>query len=346
VTLTTDFHWNVDGGLMQGDSQLGSLDVILEADMAEFGFWDAGLFHLHLLGTSHREKVPSEYSGDIQVASNIEADESFRVFEAWYEHQLGKVSVLVGLHDFNSDFSVIENAELFLNSSFGIGPDISQVGPSIFPVSSVGLRALVSLTEKSYFLTGIYDGVPGDPDDQKGTHVRFDRGDGVFLGIEYGRTLEEPTAVGYTKMALGAWLHTSEVLDLEGRVKDSNTGAYFIFEQTPSDHVSMFMHGGVADEDMNRLAWYAGAGLVFPDVAAGPLHDELGMAVAVAGNGDTFLRNNPDYSRQEIALELSWRIHVHELCSIQPDVQYIWNPGAAPRIEDAIQIGVRFALSF
>jgi carbohydrate-selective porin OprB len=48
-------------------------------------------------------------------------------------------SVLAGLYELNSEFYRLQSAGLFLNSSFGIGPEFSQSGlegPSIFPSTS------------------------------------------------------------------------------------------------------------------------------------------------------------------------------------------------------------------
>ena len=55
-----------------------------------------------------------------------------------------RASIKFGLYDLNSEFDAIEAAALFINPSHGIGPDFSQSGrngPSIFPLTSLALRA-------------------------------------------------------------------------------------------------------------------------------------------------------------------------------------------------------------
>ena len=57
------------------------------------------------------------------------------------------------------------SASLFLNSSFGIGPEFSQSGlegPSIFPNTSVGARFAIKPIEEIVLRTAALDGVPVD----------------------------------------------------------------------------------------------------------------------------------------------------------------------------------------
>ena len=64
------------------------------------------------------------------------------MFEAHYEHRFldDRLGVLVGLHDLNADFYVTEYSGLFLNKSFTIGPELTQIGPSVFPTTAPGIR--------------------------------------------------------------------------------------------------------------------------------------------------------------------------------------------------------------
>ncbi len=96
--------------------------------------------------------------GDLQTASNIEAPDHFLLQEAWYEQQFadGMLSLLFGLHDLNSEFYVSDYGSLFLNSSFGIGPDMTVNVPlSIFPRAGLAVRARIAPTLQSYLQAAI-----------------------------------------------------------------------------------------------------------------------------------------------------------------------------------------------
>ncbi|TDI96625.1 MAG: hypothetical protein E2O76_11425 [Caldithrix sp.] len=90
--------------------------------------WKGASFFLYGLGNSGGN--PSENVGDAQIVSNIEGPDTWKFYEIWIQQNLflGKLSVLAGLYNLNSEFDVIETGQLFLNSSHGIGPDFSQTG--------------------------------------------------------------------------------------------------------------------------------------------------------------------------------------------------------------------------
>ena len=348
AAVVGDFLWNVSGGISRDDAQLGNLDITLTIDTEKAGLWSNGTFFFYGLGNTSGDHLPTELIGDIQATSNIEADEAIKLYEAWYEHRFadGRLAILAGLHDYNSEFDVLEHAALFLNSSFGISPDISQAGPSIFPTTALALRTRLQFGEGAYLLAAVYDGVPGDPDDARGTHIRFDDGDGVFAAVEWGSSRGQAGEADYRRVAVGGWYHTAEIEDVRGESEDANGGAYLISERGLNDWAGGFLQLGLADDTANRIDWYLGAGVTATGVVPGREEDVLGLAVAVAVNGDEFRDRNPGFERHETAIELTWLMPLTEQFSIQPDVQYILNPGAGPDIDDALQVGFRAAYEF
>ncbi len=153
AVVTNDLIGNVSGGLRRDTAFLQNYDFTATLDTEKAKLWDGGTAFFYLLGLTG--EPPSALVGDLQVTDNIEAPESITVMEAWYEHSFDSFSLLVGLYDYNSEFNVTSLSDTLLNSSFGIGPDISQVGPSIFPVSSLSLRAKLNLSESSYLMGAI-----------------------------------------------------------------------------------------------------------------------------------------------------------------------------------------------
>src|SRR5258708_2393634 len=112
------------------------------------------------------------------------------------------LSFLFGLHDLNSEFYVTEASGLFLNSSFGVGPELShsgKAGPSLFPTTALGLRARAVLNDQWSIQTAVYDGVPGNPDDPRGTHIILRADEGVMSISE----------VAWGGFHLGGWIYSS-----------------------------------------------------------------------------------------------------------------------------------------
>jgi porin len=339
LALTLESISNLDGGIKKGSSQLANIDVTLGIDTEAAGWWDKGEWFIYVLGNTGDN--PAEKIGELQAISNIATDESLKVYEFWYQHSFAaeKFKVLFGLHDYNSTFYSLEAAGLFAHSSFGIGPDTSQVGPSIFSTTSVALHFSFA-SEKNYLLAAVYDGVPGDPDNPRGTHIKFNEGDGTFSAIEWGMTEE-----GSYKIGLGLWQHTAEVENpVDANESDKNNGIYFIAEKTFAHHLSAFLQLGQADDDKNQIGRYLGIGVVRNQLFNE--EDTLGLAVAHARNGNPYVDNNPDILSAETAWELSYATPVADHFSIQPSVYFIENPSMDPLLDNVIALGIRIGIAY
>lgn len=239
TALTLESVTNLDGGIQEGSSELANADLTLAIDTEAAGWWGSGEWFIYVLGDTGDN--PSGDVGDVQGISNIATDEAVKIYEFWYQHSFAddSVKLLFGLHDYNSTFYSLDSAGLFTHPSFGIGPDTSQVGPSIFSTTATALHFTFQ-GENQYLLAAIYDGIAGDPNNPKGTHVQFNSGDGVFSGVEWGWANE-----GKDKIALGVWQHTAEVENpVNGAVNDDNTGIYIIGEKHINDVAAFFFSWG------------------------------------------------------------------------------------------------------
>jgi len=333
----------VSGGRDAGWEAPANFDLLLTIDTAAAGWWHDGSFNVYFLGNAGGD--PSTRTGDYQVASNIEAPDSFKLYEAWYEHRFfdDRVSLLAGLHDVNSEFYVTEHGMLFLNSSFGIGPEIAQGQPSMFPTTAPGLRLRVAPSADSYVIAAVYDGVPGDPSDPFGTEVAFDDGDGVFGIGELGLVAHGGR---YYKLGVGGWISTAEYLDFGGAAHHDNVGAYVLGEVDlwrgeEGRGVGVFAQLGCADEALNQTGTYAGAGIDWTGLLPSRPADVAGFAVAHARNGGDFRAANPGVERAETTLEWTYLIPATPWLNLQPDVQYVIDPGMDPALENAVVVGFR-----
>ena len=340
---STDLMAIVDGGLSRGVKTPANFDMVFTLDTGKAGWWNNGTVGVYLLGNTGGD--PSRRAGDLQVASNIEAPDTFKLFEAYYEHRFfdDRLGILVGLHDINADFYVTEHSGIFLNSSFGIGVDVAQVGPSIFPTTSPGVRIRLNWTPNTYLLAAVYDGVAGDPNDPYGTHISFDHGDGVFVIAEAGVLGGESH---YYKLGVGGWHHTANIDDLDGRPQDDNSGVYAIGEadiwrNEDGRGMGVFTQLGFADGDNNQIATYVGGGVTWTGPFPQRPQDVAGLAVAHARNGDHFRRLNVGLERAETTLEASYLVTPKPWLTVQPDVQYIIDPGTDSSIDNALILGVR-----
>ncbi|MDX8401930.1 MAG: carbohydrate porin [Mariprofundaceae bacterium] len=305
-----------------------NLDIGLEFDTEAAGLWRGGLFHVHGL-RNHGSDPTAVLLGDLQTASNIEAPDQSILYEAWFEQRIGMFSVLIGLHDLNSEFYVSDYAGLFLNSSFGIGPEITANVPvSIFPKPGPGVRMRLEHEGMGYLAVARYD---GDPEARK-----VKRSNGKFEIGEFGLT-----AVDGFVGKLGWWRHTAPKSFNNKTFAKGTWGAYFIGDlrmfEWDEGAAGLFLQIGRAQADRNDVAGYFGLGLHLQGVIPGRDADELGLAMARATlSGQSTMVANPD---AETAVELTWRAELADGLAVQPSWQWITRPGG-DRNAPSIQVGM------
>ena len=345
VVYTGELWESVAGGQEEGSAYLDNLDVTIDVDVEELWGLRGTRFFLYGL-YNNGGHLSSTLVGDLQGVSNIETGVSaVRLYEAWLNVSLSPRSGLrVGLYDLNSEFDSLEASQLFVHSAHGIGTDISQTGangPSIFPSTSLSLRYRRQLTDAWTANIAILDGVPGDPDDPGSSRIRLSSEEGALVIGELQRESAR------SRLLVGAWAYTEEV-DIEppevgpGDSRERNWGAYLRGEATLSDRrgtLSAFGRFGIANDDVNLFESFFSAGLHWSGFLENRPGDEAGVAIAWA-HASEHAGTTTDAS--EIALELTYRWQINDWLSLQPDIQYIINPGLDPGLENALVAGLRF----
>ena len=345
---TADILGVVAGGISTGSEYIDNLDLELEIDVAEAMSAGAGIVLIRGL-YNNRSTFSADRVGDLQVVSNIDADEAARLFELWYELADSNWSVRTGLYDLNSEFDAHEAGSIFLHSSHGMGADFGQTGengPSIFPVSSLALRAAVttgSLTARA----AVLDGVPGYSADAASNRIELGGEEGVLttseLDVRYANS---------ARLWLGYWRYSADFERVDGSGSGrGNDGWYVGTEagvQLGSRVASGFIRYGRADERFNVLSNYLGAGVAIAGPLAARPADQLGLAVAAARIGDTYRDHaagmGEHVSRHETTWELTYRLRVNDHVVLQPDIQYVRNPSLYPGLDEAWVVGCRVQL--
>jgi porin len=372
---------NASGGERPGSVYLGNLHLQLTVDGERLSRLPGLTVFFHGLGTHGGH--PSALVGDAQGVSNLEAPAEWQLDEAWIQQNLleNRISVLVGRYDLGTEFYRLQSAALFLNSSFGIGPEFSQSGrggPSIFPDTSVGVRLSFKPARDVVLRAAILD---GDPVHRSGGgHRVFAKGDGLLLVAEgafitrprpEGRSLGPRFRIGRgaglspfeRKVAVGAWYYTAEFDDLSEREdgrpvrRRGSAGAYILADELlyrgaaqPRRKISVFGELGLGDSRVNRFGLYAGGGVVLAGLLRAQESDELGLAVAIARNGSHFIElqreNSVPVTGTETAVELTYLMQIGKHLALQPDLQYVRRPGTNPTRRDALAVALRFELAY
>jgi len=288
---------------------------------------------------------PSDFAGDAQGVSSLAAPNQWRIEEGWVQQNFfsSQLSILIGRYDLNTEFSRLQSAGLFLNSSFGVGPEFSQSGrngPSIYPNTTsairIGYRPVKSLVLRAAAFNGLALGEVAYLVRPSGREMPRD------IRFRLGRLAGLPPYKA--KVSLGAWHYTSS-----GR----SSGIYGLGDRTIYEHgqrqLAAFGQIGIGDARRDRYARYFGTGIVMAAPFQGRNQDELGIAVAAA-------RNSGQYNIQqsamdmpalngETAVECTYLAPLASHLALQPDLQYIVHPSAVRGRKNALAMLLRFEIS-
>ncbi len=387
IALKADVLSNRSGGLDRGTKYMDNWDFKLKADADKLWGWSNTTGYLHVI-SNHGGKLNGTHVGSFMGVDNIEVNaNTTKLFHAWLEKSFldDKLSFLAGLYPVDSEFYVTDATGVFLHPSGGMAAEVAQTGingPSIFPTSSFGLRAKWQPTPKFYLQAALVDGVPGDPYNPHGTHIRFNRGDGTLAVVEIGLRPAHPEVLSHlqpdkgvpvepavaahemadaiSKYAVGYWRYTprfDDLTDVDGLgnpVRRVNRGAYFLAEQSvyrervdPSQGLALFFRYGVANGDVNTLDYSYSLGLRYRGLLPGRNEDEFGIGLTRGHAGTKFLQAAATpLASAETALEITYRAKITPWLAIQPTVQRIGNPGLTPALGNAWVAGARFEITF
>ncbi len=272
-----------------------------------------------------------------------------RPLNAWLQYGSGRFALKAGIIDTNADFDEQNVGTLFINSSFGIGPELASSGfngGGATPNSVLGVIGFLADEASGIKLrVGVFTGQPGDPDHPKRLSWRFGKGTGNFSIAEI-----DWTGTNH-RIAFGAWHHSAQRPRIDGNGDHSgSTGGFAIIEGTlagkPADpetgaargtRLDGWLRVGIADGATAPVTRYLGGGLVATRFWAEHPEDTLGVAVAHAVANTAV---GPNVA-PETAIELAYQHALGSGLTIQPGVQWLLHPGADRTRAHAVVFGLR-----
>lgn len=362
VAYAGDLFLPVESGISQRAAYADNLDLLAHLYLDPFGLRGAAV-RVHV--QSSRGASVSGRVGDLQGVSNIEAPDEWRLYEAWLELNAipGRLSLLAGVLDVNSEFDVTPGAIELINSSFGFGPEYAlaaSAGPPTFPETRLGARVLTRPLgdSRAYLNLGIGEAVQDSAGALLSGELGYavplpapggDAGDAVRVRrrIGRGRGFDEDRA----KLALGGWTFTRRLPGWDGEDRGRSRGLYVTgqlrFLERGTTAFAAFARAGWASADVNRIASYYGGGLVVNGPLPGRPEDTFALGVAHARNGDPFLTaalaDGRPFRRAETVLEATYKLQVLGVLRLEPDLQWVIHPGAEPGLANALLVGLRWS---
>jgi porin len=373
-SYTGEILGNLSGGYKQGAIYEGLLKIGVQLDLEKLTGWKGATIVVSGL-YPHGSSLSENYLHDFNTLSNIDAFDTARLYEAWFQQDFddGKFSFRIGQILADADFFISSGASLFVSSAFGVLPTVSKnTNPPIFPVAAPGARMRYAPNDSLSALLGVFDGNVGDPatTNKHGTRFDLNSRDGLMFIGEIACTLNPPQKCscpdGKNQVSkdrpltgtykLGGFYQTANFDDLGGGAQHrGDYGFYVIADQEiwhepgdPDQGLKVFGRVGAAPDDRNTVSFYCDGGLNYQGLIPARDKDISGIGVSYTKISDNFLdASGADVpSHHEAIIEATYLAQINTWLSLQPDFQYIVNPGATGTQQNSVVAGVRFNICF
>ncbi len=276
-----------------------------------------------------------------------------------------------------------------------LATDLPNGGPAL-PLATPGVRIKYAATESLSALLGVFNGDPagagpGDAQARDASGTMFRIGGSFFLVLEGDYVAnQDSNAKGLARTyKIGAWFHSGAFADQRfatngvslaspassaaPALHQDDAGAYFVLDQQVfrqikpvNRSVSVFLRLAGTPADRNEVSLYADAGLTLTGFIPGRPDDVIGLAAATAKISSRAEALDEDTRRftgldtpirdAEAVIELTYQCPVTPWWSLQPDLQFIRQPGgnislplsssSTHAIPNALVMGLRSTIVF
>ncbi|WP_176060666.1 carbohydrate porin [Paraburkholderia sp. BCC1876] len=187
LTETSEVLANVRGGLSKGADYDGLTTATVQMDTQKAFGLPGGLFNVSALQI-HGANLSANKLGTLNTASGIEAQDTTRLWELWYQQSFlnKRIDVKIGQQSIDQEFITSTNSALFVNTMFGWPAlpsyDMPSGGPA-YPLADLGVRVRGQITPSLTALAGVFDGDPlgNSPNNKSGTNFNLHNGT-LFIG--------------------------------------------------------------------------------------------------------------------------------------------------------------------
>lgn len=360
ASMIFDIVSNFSGGIRTGTEYPHLFNLQLTLDLGKLvGLEGAEVF---ALGQFEQGQLPSaKLVGDYQGVDNIAiATGIAQLSQLWYRQSMleGRFSAQIGQLDYLYTFASPTAGALFINNGMNY-PATTNVSVPFYPNQSFGIVLEGKPVDHVELSLGVYDGTippaigaPRDDFTSSGPKTFFDNVAGYFVAGEADFKWKL-SGEREGMVALGGWGHTGEFPKFGGGTQKGMQGFYGYVQQTlwladenDQDGPGMtgYLMGGVTQQSVNPAAWSLAGGLEWQGPIDGRPQDTAGFGFAlVRFTDDTTLFPKP----YECALEAFYILQLTPWLSIQPDLQYVIDPGGdSVATSDALVGILRFTVNF
>lgn len=363
--FTAYFFGNPSGGRAQGFAYNSMLFMQLQLDLEKIVGWHGAEFVWSFAdnnGSNLSETIGNNFQIIAEYGPNTFVFSDFYLKQKFFDDALQiKVGQLSALNNFAAHELYSYYANLALNGN--ALPLAFDGGATTLPRSSWGAHVLFTQPQW-YVQSGVYQlsdriGV----NSYHGLNYTIEPGDGAIVFGEtgwtpvFGRTDAQPGLPGHYKV--GGYFSGWNYENYRGGANTSNLYAfYLLFDQmvyrerdNGGDGVYLWTaFTFTPQEDMAQIPYFVSGGGQYVGLFPGRDEDRLVFGAGYGSySGD--LRAQQESQGQapefyELVFECSYQIAINKWMWIQPDVQYIVNPGATGNLPNAWVLGMIVNVGF
>jgi porin len=374
VTILGDFtggvFGNPVGGASQGATYSGILSLGTHIDLEKLLGWKGASLGSDWYWISGKDISSEDHINNFFTVDPNAGFRTYRLNSLWIQQNFfsDKLSIKAGVLAIDSEFENSSVSSLFVNSAFGWSPflanNIPNGGPGV-PMGAPGVRIAVSPVDWFTYQGAVTQGnvYPQDVN-QHGFRWRLN----TQLFIQEAIFHLNSSGKYWGDYRFGSWIYNGDVPspaepDNPNRNFHGDYGFYFMgdqmliptSDQSGSDNekkrgLAGFTHIAFDPPNSNLFEFYADGGLTLTGPFSARSDDALGVAVAygqlshAAVSGLTDGKGSSCHG--EFLLETSYRIQLSGWMILQPDLQYIVQPGGVGHAPNALVLGLQTMISF
>jgi porin len=358
IRYGADLLASVAGGRQRGQAYAGQLAVEVSVDMEKL----AGLRGLTF-----------DVSGDWASGTNLSDDigNVFTVAQAFEGREVqlanlylkqslldGRLDLKAGRFSTGADFLTSPLDVILVNGA--LNPIILAIqknvpGVTADPNTTWGGRVVARPSARLSLSAGAFYSDPAlDQLTANGTEFGIRGSAGYFVvgEVAYRLNSEKDDTGLPGRYRVGGYHDSNQYASLTNatRRQTGNYGVYMLGEQLvyreggPGSNQGLTVFGALIyapQERINPLPWFASAGASYRGLL--PRRDKDTTAFAMYYGG--FSRDLPGQT-YELVLEWTYAIALSRWLTVQPDVQYVINPGGRSSVGNAVVVGAQLALEF
>lgn len=376
-----DFLADVSGSQTHHATYFGRFRFSTDIDFNKLSGFDGEFFFSPIW--QYGQNLSGQYLHVNTLTSSIAGTNSVRIDQFWYQQGFfnSMLKVKLGQVAAVNEFGATDFFDILYNDELGYAPNaLFNTKQPFSPAGKPGVVVwgdLSKLTPGLYAKAGVFTAYsnPYHPD-SNGVDYVDDFDHGLSAAFEVGYKEQNTVYDGVCKLGVNLSTDVSYANPATGEPYSNNYNVYGLVEKTvyhppklsgPSDPKEMkSMHNGeeldtkrgldllleVVGEpgDRNPLEYE----VTFGGRYTGPFDcrpdDKVGFGVIYSSNGSAFstayFNTNQRTLSGETTLELDYQYNPAPWLSIQPDAQYIIDPGGDSQRQDILVLGLRTIVRF